>query len=158
MDGYNVLHAVLLSAERKHAATQSAQMEAPVEGLTWWAPVFQRRVVDWAEELYALLEQSTGEPNPDPGVVPERVRLTVVFDASTTADDHEPVTSKLVTVVFAANADDWIVQACERELATVITADRALANRAAVFGARSVKPWSVVKSWDVNEKCALRTR
>jgi predicted RNA-binding protein with PIN domain len=116
VDGYNVLHAVLLTDER--------------ETIEWWQPMYQQRVLAWAEALCTALGAGGG-------------RVTLVFDASRPLQVHERLGSDVVSVVYAPVADDWIVEACRQETAIVVSADRALADRARVWGAHVVKPWKV---------------
>lgn len=140
VDGYNVLHAVLLGTERRERAHEGSDLE--VCELEWWAPSYQRRVVLWAESLFRSLRVN----HPKTGVVDcsnaNAPRVTVVFDARGPTVAHE-VSSELVNLVYTPNADDFIVDVCRREVVTVVTADRSLTNRAAVHGAKSVKPWQV---------------
>ncbi len=116
-DGYNVLHAVLLGHDRD---------------VSWWHRDFQLRVVSWVEQLLN---------NP-----PLNVALaTVVFDAENPPSDEERVQSSSLSIVYAPNADDWIVQECANTSGTsapwVVTADRALTDRVKALGARVIKPW-----------------
>lgn len=114
-DGYNILHAVLLGRERDVA---------------WWHRDFQQRVVSWVETL-SCTNQLEGAP------------VTVVFDAERPLTVSETVSSDLLSVVYAPSADDWIVENCRRALsARVVSADRALSDRAKVAGARVFKPWA----------------
>lgn len=139
VDGFNVLHALLLTSERRAAHGTSTHDPKTVAEVCWWLPEFQRRVVTWAEKQVAsrafqAVAQTEG---------PARLRVSVVFDASREVNERERVSSEVVSVVYAPNADDWIVDVCEREVALVVTADRALSDRAYHRGARRIKPWQV---------------
>jgi hypothetical protein len=113
-DGYNVLHAVLLGRERDVA---------------WWHRDFQQRVVTWVETL-AARAPLLGSP------------VTVVFDARQPLDPPHCVSSTRIEVVYAANADDWIVESCGiKPGANVVSADRSLGDRARARGATVSKPW-----------------
>ncbi len=123
-DGYNVLHAVLLGHERD---------------VSWWHRDFQLRVISWVEQL-------RDQPPLSAAVA------TVVFDAERPPGDAERIQSSLLSIVYAPNADDWIVQACTRPITPgtlapcVVTADRALTDRVKAVGARVIKPWLLADS------------
>jgi predicted RNA-binding protein with PIN domain len=116
-DGYNVLHAVLLGHERDVA---------------WWHRDFQLRVVSWVEQLL-------NKPALNIALA------IVVFDAGIPPCNEERVQSSLLSIVYAPNADDWIVQECANTSGAsapwVVTADRALTDRVKALGARVIKPW-----------------
>jgi hypothetical protein len=134
IDGYNVLHAVLLTQERG-IETHRAEPR-PLE---WWQPAYQRRVVQWAEAHYAVNLESKESGMSLALAVP----VTVVFDSCRPLQAHEQVSSDVVTVTYVPNADDWIVNECRKRPSLVVTADRALIERARGCGASSVKPWQV---------------
>jgi YacP-like NYN domain len=144
IDGYNVLHAVLLSADRKHLAASLGEDPQDTDGpvFSWWQPAYQLRVVEWAESLHRSVSHARSLREGDASY-DSAVRMTVVFDASTDLPDEQKVTSALVAVVYARSADDFIVDACRAEPALVVTADRTLVNRARRWGARDVRPWNV---------------
>lgn len=116
-DGFNVLHAVLLGRERE---------------VNWWQREYQERVVNWVEALVA--RGALDGP------------ATVVFDARAPVADEHRVTSNVATVLYAPNADDFIVEMCRRSPAQqprVVTADRSLGDRSKPTAARIVKPWEL---------------
>lgn len=139
VDGFNVLHAVLLASERSAHDVQATPETPTLADVCWWRPEFQRRVVTWAEERVA----SGAFRSAAQAQLERPLRVTVVFDASREVNEGARVSSELVSVVYAPSADDWIVAACEHEPVTVVTADRALADRAFRWGARRIKPWQV---------------
>lgn len=121
IDGFNVLHAVLLGRDRKVA---------------WWHRDFQTRVVRWVEDLVHLPPLAGSA-------------ITVVFDSERSLDEVQRVESLLVRVVYAPSADEWIVETCsssENSGAWVLSADRALVERVKARGARAVRPWSLHSS------------
>lgn len=116
-DGFNVLHAVLLGRERD---------------VSWWQREFQVRVVDWVEGLVA--RGALDGP------------ATIVFDARAPLADEHRVTSSVAEVLYAPNADDFIVEMCRRspeQQPRVVTADRSLGDRSKPAAARIVKPWGL---------------
>lgn len=118
VDGYNVLHAVLLGQER----------EVP-----WWRREYQQLVLDWVVERFPA-------PLTDHNVV-------LAFDASRPLCDAERVAHAWVNVVYVPDVDEWMVQRCAQSecgsgnTTCVVTADRSLGDRARARGARVAKPW-----------------
>ena len=149
IDGFNVLHAVLLAADRREAAAlKSSSQDRPApEPLNWWEHGYQRRVVAWAEALWLTVMRTRAVAGEQGLADSQPIRLTVVFDASREVTIEQRVMSERVAVVYAPSADEWIVEQCRKESVVVITADRALVNRARMWGARSVKPWAVNEEW-----------
>ena len=72
----------------------------------------------------------------------------VVFDARRADSSRlELVTSDRVH--YASSADDWIVVQAEKQSersVTVVSADRALVDRARRFGAKGMSPWQFAES------------
>ncbi|MEN9582031.1 MAG: YacP-like domain [Pseudomonadota bacterium] len=117
VDGFNVLHAVVLRRQ---------------ERARWWNALNQERVVRLAES-FAL-----ASPGGPPAV-------EVVFDAGSATSERFAGTAS-VEVRFSPNADDAIV-ARSRELqghfhVIVVSADRALLDRARNVGAARLSPWA----------------
>lgn len=114
VDGYNLLHAVILSGRDR---------------TEWWTPRRQEQVVRLVERV------AGGE-------------AAVVFDSKDGSAQFSGETS--VRVEFAPNADDFIVQSVVRWAArrpvVVVTADRALADRAQHRGAATLSPWRFAAS------------
>jgi hypothetical protein len=150
VDAYNVLHAVLLAQDRRVGVFERVTGGGVKTDPEWWLPAYQARVVQWAERLATTIAATNTLRESD---APNDVGLTLVFDAAREVGREERVTSDVLVIVYAPNADDWIVDACGREHSVVITADRALANRARTKGAVSVKPWLVEEYWDLAPKC-----
>jgi predicted RNA-binding protein with PIN domain len=120
-DGYNVLHAVLLGHERD---------------VSWWHRDYQQRVVARVEEWMRSPELPTAA-------------VTVVFDAHRLLSDSERVHSSSLNVVYAPNADDWLINTCElggENNPCFVTADRSLSDKLKARGARIVKPWDIFPS------------
>ena len=106
VDGYNLLHAVILKGRDR---------------ARWWGAEQQRRVVDFVARF------SDGD-------------VCVVFDGSAPEPAATPI-----EVRFAASADDTIVARCAKlegeRTVYVVSADRALIDRARQHGAHRLSPW-----------------
>lgn len=151
IDGYNVLHAVVLKRKRD---------------VEWWQPEYQQRVLEWVtarlETFLPDAEHCSGD------------EVIIVFDASRTPPADTAPQHDVVRIVYAPNADAWMVSRCKEAsqsahdqaqswrsashelhedadgahdrmypVARLVTADRSLADRALVHGASTVKPWDV---------------
>ena len=151
IDGYNVLHAVVLKRKRD---------------VEWWQPEYQQRVLEWVtarlETFLPDAEQCSGDA------------VIIVFDASRTPPADTAPQHDVVRIVYAPNADAWMVSRCKEAsqsahdqapswcsasgelhedtggahdrmhpVVRLVTADRSLADRALVHGASTVKPWDV---------------
>lgn len=125
IDGFNVLHAVVLIGRDRAG---------------WWQPAAQRRLVERVEQLplsYPTIwivfdrRPSTGEVPRDE--IPEDV----------TSNDSR------LRIVYAPSADDWIVQEVERltpqHSITVVTADRPLRDRVRRVGGSVLSPAAVLR-------------
>jgi uncharacterized coiled-coil protein SlyX len=120
VDGFNLLHAVILRGrERSH----------------WWQVEQQARVVTLAQsfrggEVWVVFDARGGE----------RVTGMGTGGAFTPGSSGHPV-----EVRFAPSADDYIVELCaqlrgQRQV-VVVSADRALIDRARHHGAARLSPW-----------------
>ncbi len=128
VDGYNVLHTVLLGGQARESwwrAGERERLRARVWGFT-----------DPNAELWLVFDGST--PNSDPLNEPD----------SESSEGDVPGRQR-VRVVFAPDADDWIrrraKQLCgagdaEAGSIAVVTADRRLADRSRHAGAQIVRP------------------
>jgi len=115
IDGFNVLHAVVLVGRDR---------------ARWWQPAAQRRLVERVEQLTLSYPSMwiVFDRRPSANGAPEDV----------TSNDSR------IRVVYAPSADDWIVQEVERltpqHLVTVVTADRPLRERVRHVGGALLSP------------------
>lgn len=119
VDGFNVLHAVVLKGR---------------ERAEWWSVLNQEQVIRLAE---AFCRAANGDS-----------QVEVVFDAGSSSS-HRFQGETAVSVRFDPNADDAIVER-SRQLqgsshVIVVSADRALLDRARNFGATRLSPWAFRK-------------
>lgn len=134
IDGFNLLHAVILQGR---------------ERAQWWSKENQSQVL----QLVARFQ-----PSPELGYAStDRPRLCVVFDASE-ASEHRmtdrSLDAGLVAFEYAAHADDWIVSRAEGLRETpplIVSADRALLDRAGRWGAGRLSPWIFAKMCDLTQ-------
>lgn len=125
IDGFNLLHAVVLKGR------QRAQ---------WWSAENQSRVLS----LVACYRAST-ESEASTVLVP---KLCLVFDASESSQHRlteQTGGTEHIAVEYAPHADDWIVARAEELRHTppvIVSADRALLDRAARWGAGRISPWA----------------
>jgi predicted RNA-binding protein with PIN domain len=120
VDGFNLLHAVVLRGRERR---------------NWWQAEQQARVVRLARafrggEVWVIFDARGGE----------RVTGTGTGGAFTPGPNGEQL-----EVRFAPNADDYIVELCaqlqgQRQV-IVVSADRALVDRARHRGAARLSPW-----------------
>jgi predicted RNA-binding protein with PIN domain len=120
IDGFNVLHAVVLVGRDRAG---------------WWQPAAQRRLVERVEQL-TLSYPSIGivfDRRPSTSEVPEDI---------TSNDSH-------IRIVYAPSADEWIVHEVERlapqHAFTVVTADRPLRERVRRVGGMVLSPSAVFR-------------
>ena len=110
VDGFNVLHTAILSGRERGR---------------WWQEEGRRRLLERVSRF-------------DAG----RAAVLVVFDGDRPAGEPEDASG--VRVVFAPSADEWLLRAVRRcetpGHLNVVTADRALADRARRNGAEVVAP------------------
>ncbi len=145
IDGFNLLHAAVLKGRDRAG---------------WWRADRQRQVVRLAAQLAERAAQSSVPlPSASPplasGSPPARLALPlhVVFDRRPGPRDADPASAaggaadpSRVVVHHAPSADDWIVAECQRlepaAQVVVVSADRALIDRAGQYGARRLSPWA----------------
>ena len=93
----------------------------------WWSAERRQLVIEQAERLAACGE-----------------RVCVVFDGKRPADEAESPEDALLRVVFAADADDWMLKAMRAALdpgsVAIVTGDRPVKDRARRWGAHAVSP------------------
>lgn len=115
IDGFNVLHAVVLVGRNRAG---------------WWQPVAQRRLVERIEQL--------GISYPSIWIVFDRRPSMAETPEDVTSDDPR------IQVMYAPSADDWIVEAVKRlspqQAVTVVTADRPLRDRIRRAGGAILSP------------------
>jgi predicted RNA-binding protein with PIN domain len=120
IDGFNVLHAVVLVGRDRAG---------------WWQPAAQRRLVERVEQLTLSYPAMwiVFDRRPSPSEVPEDV----------TSNDSR------IRIVYAPSADDWIVHEVERlapqHAITVVTADRPLRDRVRQVGGIVLSPSAVLR-------------
>ena len=115
IDGFNVLHAVVLVGRDRAG---------------WWQPAAQRRLVERVEQLTLSY--------PTIWIVFDRRPSTSEVPEDVTSNDPR------IRIVYAPSADDWIVQEVERltpqHSVTVVTADRPLRERVRHVGGSLLSP------------------
>lgn len=120
IDGFNVLHAVVLVGRDR---------------VGWWQPAAQRRLVERVEQL--------PPSHPTIWIVFDRRPSTSVIPADVTSSDSR------IRTVYAPSADDWIVGEVERlaprHEVTVVTADRPLRDRVRRVGGSVLSPSAVLR-------------
>jgi predicted RNA-binding protein with PIN domain len=118
IDGFNVLHAVVLTGRDRAA---------------WWHPAAQRRLVERVEQLDSTY--------PVICIVFDRRRSIPEGEEGVTSEDPR------ITVRYAPSADDWIVAEVDRcspqWRVTVVTADRLLRERVQRAGGTTKSPTAV---------------
>jgi predicted RNA-binding protein with PIN domain len=101
----------------------------------WWSAERRQLVIEQAERLAVRGE-----------------RVCVVFDGKRPADEAEAPEDALLRVVFAADADDWMLKtmraAADPGSVAIVTGDRPVKDRARRWGAHAVSP----REW--LERCA----
>lgn len=114
VDGFNLLHTVLLGGEERSR---------------WWTAAGRSRVLE-------AVADATHER--------DHARVWVVFDGSRPAPPSPDGDAGRLHAVFAPSADDWLVrrvrEAASPDRVVVVTADRKLANRARHHGASVMTP------------------
>ena len=124
VDGFNVLHAVLLGKDRDSDWWQRAYRERLLERVTHWS--------DGADAIWVAFDGS----RPAMSVWAEPVAM------SSGGDSPGPVVHSL----FVESADDWIVRRARRtqypERMIVVSADRKVVGRARSAGCEILTPWA----------------
>lgn len=104
----------------------------------WWSAERRQLVIERAERLAACGE-----------------RVCVVFDGKRPVGEAESPEDALLRVVFAADADDWMLKtmraAADPGSVAIVTGDRPVKDRARRWGAHAVSP----REWLV--RCAAAT-
>jgi predicted RNA-binding protein with PIN domain len=121
IDGFNVLHAVVLIGRDRAG---------------WWQPAAQRRLVERVEQLTLSY--------PSIWIVFDRSLSTSEIPEDVTSKDAR------IRIVYAPSADDWIVHEVERlapqHAITVVTADRPLRERVRHVGGMVLSLSAVFRS------------
>lgn len=121
IDGFNVLHAVVLVGRDRAG---------------WWQPAAQRRLVEKVEQLILSY--------PAMWIVFDRRPATSEVPEDVTSNDPR------IRIVYAPSADEWIVHEVERlapqHAITVVTADRPLRERVRRVGGMVLFPSAVFRS------------
>jgi len=121
IDGFNVLHAVVLIGRDRAG---------------WWQPAAQRRLVERVEQLTLSY--------PAIWIVFDRRPSTSEVPEDVTSNDPR------LRIVYAPSADEWIVQEVERlalqHSVTVVTSDRPLRDRVRRVRGTVLSPSAVFRS------------
>jgi predicted RNA-binding protein with PIN domain len=121
IDGFNVLHAVVLVGRDRAG---------------WWQPAAQRRLVERVEQLTLSY--------PSMWIVFDRRPSTSEVPEDVTSKDSR------IRIVYAPSADEWIVHEVARLApqysVTVVTADRPLRERVRRVGGMVLSPSAVFRS------------
>ena len=121
IDGFNVLHAVVLVGRDRSG---------------WWQPAAQRRLVERVEQLTLSY--------PAIWIVFDRRPSTSEVPEDVTSNDSR------LRIVYAPSADEWIVHEVERlapqHSVTVVTADRPLQERVRRVKGTVFSPSAVFRS------------
>lgn len=130
VDGFNLLHAVLLGGEERSQ---------------WWTAAARERVLAAVEEATRAGDRdATVTPGGAAASASSQSSVWVVFDGNRSASDTPTSEAGRLQSVFAPSADEWLVrrvkQAREPSRVVVVTADRKLANRARHHGAQVLSP------------------
>jgi hypothetical protein len=124
VDGFNVLHAVLLGKDRDAGWWRRVHRERLLERVTHWR--------GGADAIWVAFDGS----RPAMSVWAEPVTI------SSGGDSPEPTVHSL----FVESADDWIVRRARRaeypERMIVVSADRKVAGRARSAGCEILTPWA----------------
>jgi predicted RNA-binding protein with PIN domain len=123
VDGFNVLHAVLLGKDREEGWWKRAPRERLLEQLTEWQ--------GGPDEIWVAFDgdQPAMSVWPEPLANPEQ----------------NPRTDPMIHSLFVESADDWIVRRARRtgfpDRVVVVSADRKVAGRARSAGCEVWSPW-----------------
>ena len=126
VDGFNVLHAVLLANERRDGWWKREARERLLRRVRTWPAV--------DDALWVAFDGSmpTWSVWAEPVAVPQ----------------ERTQSGPIVHSVFVESADDWIVRRTRRaeepNRMLVVTADRQVAGRARSAGAEILSPWSFI--------------
>lgn len=156
VDGFNVLHAVLLKEEREAGWWRRKQRERLLERVSSWPGrddeiwvAFDGAEPSWSvwAEPVATIQSRGVRPggageNRAPGSLPTALPGTLpAAEFENGADDRG-----IVHVLHVESADDWIVRRARRtphpERTVVVTADRQVAGRARSAGCEIWTPWA----------------
>jgi len=129
VDGFNVLHAVLLGKERESGWWQREARERLLRRASLWP--------DPSDELWVAFDGA----QPAWSVWSEPVARIMPR-----ADSGDP--GPMIHSVYVESADDWIVRRARRtpnpERTVVVSADRKVAGRARSAGCEVWTPWAFV--------------
>ncbi len=142
IDGFNVLHAVLLKAEREAGWWKRKQRERllqrvcewPIEADEIWVAFdgTQPAWSVWAEPVAKVIQSRSGSArSPAPGLPARAGRVR---------------SGPILHSVYVESADDWIVRRARRtsnpKQTVVVSADRQVAGRARSAGCEVWTPWT----------------
>lgn len=144
VDGFNVLHAVLLGKDRAEGWWQRQHRERLLEQLCGWHGGPDQIWVAFdgpqpSESVWAEPVAIVRAPSPPSATEPQR-------PASTAFDRVAPT----IHAVFVESADDWIVRrarkAADPSRVIVVSADRKVAGRARSAGCEIQTPWTFMSA------------
>ncbi len=144
VDGFNVLHAVLLEADRASGWWRRAVRERLLRLAADWPDREDEIWVafDGAQPSWSVWAEPVAQVVPVPSGTPARTGNQTVAPGSA---------RPLVHNVHVESADDWIVRRARRarrfdraEQTVIVTADRQVAGRGRSAGCEIWTPWSFV--------------
>ena len=146
VDGFNVLHAVLLKADRDSG---------------WWRREMRerllRRVAGWSGGNDAIWVAFDGA-QPSWSVWAEPVANILPPRSSNSSPPDKPMVHSL----YVESADDWIVRRARRsphpDRTVVVTADRQVAGRSRSAGCEIWTPWAFMSRCPTSEEGVAASR
>jgi hypothetical protein len=145
VDGFNVLHAVLLGRDRKEGWWRRPQRDRLLDRVSRWT--------GGSDEIWVAFDGA--RPGTSLWIEPTRASRTESGE-----EPREPIGGEsslelrpilrgpTVQAVFVESADDWIVRRARRathpESMIVVSADRKVAGRARSAGCSILTPWAFI--------------
>lgn len=161
VDGFNVLHSVLLKQEREAGWWRRVQRERLLQRVSLW-PLHADRIwvafdgaqpawSVWAEPVAKIVEPQLPPVIPDmPGESGSGKESGGASSNASGSRSRRPLDTSaarpIVHSVYVESADDWIVRRARRapdpDRTIVVSADRQVAGRARSAGCEVWSPWS----------------
>ena len=153
VDGFNVLHSVLLKQEREAGWWRRVQRERLLQRVSLW-PLHADQIwvafdgaqpawSVWAEPVAKIVVPQLTQVTPDaPGAAGPGKE-----SGKAPASSLDPAAARpIVHSVYVESADDWIVRRARRapdpERTIIVSADRQVTGRARSAGCEVWSPWS----------------